>query len=163
MNSVIIYNSKYGSTKQHAQWISEAFDADIFDEHALKNFSDYETVIFGSGVYYGKIKISGYIKKNWEELKDKNIILYSVSGSPSNGDEIKGWYVKSLPESIRSKIKFFSLDGQTVWNDLSLFHKLLVRVIKKRSEDIGQIDKDYIKPIVEYLNGMQEGTESNKL
>lgn len=155
MANVIIYKTKYGSTKQYAQWLQEEIGGDILDDKALKKFNDYNTVIFGSCVYIGNIKIAKYIKKNWEQLKNKNIVLFTVSGATANSKDIKKWYENSLPKNMRKNIKFFSLNGQTIWTDLSPIHKLMVKIIKKRTGDFGKINKEELKPIINFIkNGM---------
>lgn len=62
----VIYKSKYGSTKQYAEWISEALKADLFERGNIKyeNLYKYKTIIFGGGLYASGIIGFDIIKKN---------------------------------------------------------------------------------------------------
>jgi len=56
--TVVVYNSKYGYTKQYAQWLAEELNADMFNGKELKKnmLNDYSTVLFGSSLYAGTNK-----------------------------------------------------------------------------------------------------------
>ena len=54
---LIVYKSKYGATEKYAGWLSQETGFDCVD---VKHFSaadldNYETVIFGSGIYASHI------------------------------------------------------------------------------------------------------------
>ncbi|WP_253199588.1 flavodoxin domain-containing protein [Clostridium gasigenes] len=53
--SVIVYKSKYGSTKVYAQWIAKKLEADIYEVNEVKvdKLLDYNNIIFGGGLYAG--------------------------------------------------------------------------------------------------------------
>ena len=87
---------------------------------AHKKFDHYDTIILGSCVYYGKIKIASYLKKIWDKIKDKKVILYSVSGNSLESNEVKKMYEKGVPEDIAYAVAFLASDeaeyitGQTL-------------------------------------------------
>ena len=73
---VVMYYSKYGSTKRYAEWIASEINGDIYsikkvNQNILEN---YDIIILGSGLYAGKIEginifINNYgIIKNWYYL-----------------------------------------------------------------------------------------------
>jgi flavodoxin len=39
MNGLVVYNSKYGSTKQYAQWIAEALGFDVISVDHVRQSS----------------------------------------------------------------------------------------------------------------------------
>ena len=45
--TVVLYGSKYGSTKQYAEWIAEELNADLLDvnDANLQNIKNYDTII----------------------------------------------------------------------------------------------------------------------
>jgi menaquinone-dependent protoporphyrinogen IX oxidase len=56
--ALVLYFSKYGSTKKYAEWIASELNGDIynikkFNQNSLK---EYDTIILGSGLYAGKIE-----------------------------------------------------------------------------------------------------------
>lgn len=81
--TVVLYYSKYGATKQYAEWIAEELGADLVDARArkpkLRDIKDYDTIIFGGGIYSGGIKGVELITKNWSKgLSQKRVIVFAV-------------------------------------------------------------------------------------
>lgn len=84
--TIVIYKSKYGATKQYAQWIGEALDCRVmdFDQMSKQELTNYDNIIYGGGVQAGGIK--GFDKfKKWirkylwlVEKPEKNIIVFAV-------------------------------------------------------------------------------------
>lgn len=65
MKTIVIYNSQTGFTKRYAEWISEEAGAELLALSDAKNkdFSEYETIIFGSWACAGGINKIGWLKK----------------------------------------------------------------------------------------------------
>ena len=81
--SIVIYTSKRGSTRQYAEWIAEELGADLVDARArklkLRDIKDYDTIIYGGGIYSGGIKGVELITKNWSKgLSQKRVIVFAV-------------------------------------------------------------------------------------
>ena len=53
MKGIIVYKSKYGSTKKYAEWIAEETGYDCVECGKVKTESikEYDTLIFGGGLY----------------------------------------------------------------------------------------------------------------
>ena len=51
----VIYKSKYGSTKQYAEWIAQALDAPLFEASSVNpaQLAEYDVVVYGGGLYAG--------------------------------------------------------------------------------------------------------------
>ena len=73
MNAIVVYKTKYGSTKTYAEWIAEELSADIRDAKTVKadDLLKYDTIIYGGGLYAEVINGVSLITKNYEKLKDK--------------------------------------------------------------------------------------------
>ncbi len=82
MNTVIIYASKYGTTKGYAQKLKDHFACDIYSVQQFKpeDFSKYDTIIYGGRLTAGHIKGLKLIKKNFEAIKQKNLYVF-IRGS----------------------------------------------------------------------------------
>ena len=63
---LVLYKSKYGSTKRYVQWLQQETGCDVFRAEEYKNgdFSEYSTVIFAGGIYAGGIAGLSVLKKN---------------------------------------------------------------------------------------------------
>ena len=79
MRTLILYKTKYGSTKQYSEWLheeipnSEIFSADVFNP---KRLNEFDTVLLGSCIYMGDIKGKRFLTNNWDVLNHKNIYLF---------------------------------------------------------------------------------------
>src|SRR5690554_6143300 len=113
-NIAIVYKSKYGSTKKYAQWIAEETKADIFEcsEIEAKKLMEYDTIIYGGGLYASGIAGISIITKNYEILKDKKIIVFTVGLASTDKEEIFNPILeKNFTKEMRDNIKFFHLRG----------------------------------------------------
>jgi flavodoxin len=88
MKNVVLYASKYQHSFQYAQWISEALGWELIslDDIKRSDIVSYNHVIFGSGVYMGKMN---QIKKVLRWFKDKSIIIYSTAGNLNDEAQIQ--------------------------------------------------------------------------
>ena len=66
MNPIVIYKSKYGSTKAYAEWISEELNCRAIDVKTVKiaDLTEYDTIIYGGGLYAEVIAGITFITKN---------------------------------------------------------------------------------------------------
>ena len=82
MKSLILYTSKYGSTKKIVDYMADQLCADSINliDNTQINLSSYDQVIIGGAIYYGSIHnlISSFIEDNQDELLTKNIALFLV-------------------------------------------------------------------------------------
>ena len=84
MTGIILYKSKYGATKQYADWIAErtGFSCIKTDNADVKKVSGYDVIILGGGIYASGIAGLSFLKKNIGKLKDKKIIVFCCGASP---------------------------------------------------------------------------------
>ena len=111
---LVLYTSKYGSTKQYAEWIGSSLSALVqsLDEAGELALRVAKTMVIGGSVRMGKITCADFILRHWKILKDKRIILFSVSGTPPENPAVQRYFEGSLPADIRSLIRFFPLPGR---------------------------------------------------
>ncbi len=92
MKTLLVYASRYGSTKLIGEWIIErlGFVAEIKDVKEAPDPSAYELIIIGSGVYNEKVlpEINIYIDKYLDVLEEKQVVLYAVCM------DVEGVYLK---------------------------------------------------------------------
>ncbi len=135
MNTIVIYKSKYGSTKTYAQWIAEELGCEVYDAGSVKidDIMKYDTVIYGGGLYAEVIAGVSLITKNIEKLKDKKLIVYTTGITPI---DCRDYYDKLVVEKNFKKgeaesIKIFNFLGKMVVNELSLVHRTAIKSLKK--------------------------------
>lgn len=178
-NAAVIYKSRYGSTKRYAEWIAETLGSDLYEESDIggTGLAGYSTIIFGGGLYASGINGISLITKNYEALKGKNLIVFTVGlASPEDTSIYRPIIEKNIPEEMRGGIKFFHLRGGIDYRELNLVHKgmmaMLKKMVEKKKEEektgedkqmletYGQkvdfSDRGSISPLVEYVLGLGE-------
>ncbi|MGI6169613.1 MAG: flavodoxin [Christensenellales bacterium] len=96
-----------------------------------KKMLGYDCIIFGGRLFATGIDGLSLIKKNFERLVSKRLIVFAAGASlPSETvlNEIKN---NNLSIEQQSCIKVFYLRGGFHYNSLSLFDKLLLSLLKK--------------------------------
>ena len=160
---LIAYRSKYGSTKQYAEWIQQDTKGDLVnvENGDEPDLARYDILIIGGYVRTGKIVIAPFIKDHWSVMNGKEVILFTTSGTPPRHPKMQGIYEKSLPEEIRKEITYFPLPGRISGKDLTLWDKILIaigRIVeqdetlkKDMGKDFDGVNRDNLLPLFEYL------------
>jgi menaquinone-dependent protoporphyrinogen IX oxidase len=163
---LIVYQSKYGSTKQYAEWIHREIPsqmADITNCNALE-FAKYDVIVFGSYIRTGRIVVAPVIIETWNAIKGKKIVLFTTSGTPPEHPNIGKIYNANLPHEITKEIKYFPLHGRMLHMDLSFYDESLVavgRMMEKdetlkrfMTEDFDDVEPENILPVLEYIKAL---------
>lgn len=135
MKAIVLYKSKYGSTKVYAEWIAEELSCKAVDAKQVKidDLAEYDTIIYGGGLYAEIIAGVTLITKNIEVLKDKKLIVYTTGITPLDCREYYDKMVieKNFKGDIASKVKVFNFLGKMVMEELTLVHRTALKTLKK--------------------------------
>lgn len=144
----IIYKSKYGSTKRYAGWIAIRLDADLYEVSDIrpKDLDDYDIIIYGGGLYIGNINGVKFITKNYDRIKNKKIIIFSVGMESDNNDLNNRIIDKNFDKELIKNIKLFNFRGAFDYRQLNLIDKLLMKglrnsISQKSIRDLTEDDK----------------------
>jgi len=74
------------------------------------------------------------IKKNFDKLKDKNVIVFSVGASPAHPEAINDIINNNFTEEMKEKVHFFHLRGGFNYKKLNLIDRVLMYLLKKKIE-----------------------------
>lgn len=175
--AAVIYKTKYGTTKKYAEWISEELGADLyeFDEVNTQILMEYDTILYGGGMYAGGVLgFSSFARKSYESIKDKNIILFGVGASLNKKNAVEAIQKNNMTEEMYWKIKPFFLRGGLDYKRMKKRDKLAMFIMKKiiqakklTDEDslgilgtygktVDFTDKKSIEPIIEYVNAVSK-------
>jgi menaquinone-dependent protoporphyrinogen IX oxidase len=170
MRGVILYKSKYGTTKQYAAWIAKALNADLFDvkDISIAKVNEYDYVVLGGGMYAGSVLGANLINK----MKCKQIVLFTVGlADPATTDyseHIKRMFSNGVPQNV----KIFHFRGGINYNKLSFVHKTMMSMLTKTVQnkyvlsieeklflssygsEIDFSDEKTIKPLIEYIKNI---------
>ncbi len=130
---VVIYKTKYGSAKQYAEWIAEELKCEIYrqENFSAASLDKYDTIIYGGSLYAVGILGISLIKNNYEKLKDKKVIIFSVGISPSNEKTGNDVITNNFTEEMKNKVDYHHLRGAFNYNKLSFLHKIMMWTMKK--------------------------------
>ncbi len=149
MNVVVIYKTKYSSTKEYAMELAKRLNCKAIDIKDVKvnELKQYDTIIFGSYLIAGYIKGIKFLTKNYDKLKDKNIMLFYLGLEDITEEKSYEVILKRNIPIIRDKIKSYYLKGRIRHDKLSLIHKMMMKI------PITKMEKKY----------KQNPTEENKI
>lgn len=134
MKSIVLYRSKYGSTKNYAHWIAEELSCDVKDAKGVSvdEIMDYDTIILGGGLYAEIIAGASLITKNIDKLQDKKLIVFTTGITPMDCREYYDEMVieKNFKAGTKDKVKVFNFPGKMLMSELSLVHKTALKSLK---------------------------------
>lgn len=132
--AVITGKSKYAHTKTYAQWIAAEFGADLFEccKIEANELLNYDIIVYGGGIYKNSIEGISTITKNFDSIKDKTIVVFTLGMECSlTNHEIMPFLEKSFTEEMKEKIHFFHLKGESEHVKNSFMHSQLWSICKK--------------------------------
>ena len=123
MKSIVVYESRYGSTERYAKWIGEELNCKVSKIKGLKDIS-----------------------KNYQKLKNKNLIIYYVGLSIIN-DEMQREIRKNNFQDM-DNIKDFYMRGAFNYENLNIIHKVMMSMFKfilKKQKDMDENTKGMLQ------------------
>ena len=130
----VVYKSIYGTTKIYAKWIADKLNADIFQINQLENniLNNYNTIIFASALYAGKLSAIKYIKKLYNKFyKNKKIYCIVIGlADPNDKDFYNAILDKNFNPLQKENINFYFLRGCIDFQKLKLHHALMMHMLK---------------------------------
>lgn len=173
MNSIVIYKSKYGSTRTYAQWIAEELGCSAMPAGDVKasELERYDTIVYGGGLYAEIINGLSLITKNINALSGKRIAVFTTGITPLDCREYYDKMVveKNFKNGVPENIRIFNFTGKMILSELTPVHRAalvtLKRIMssKKNPTEMERLlidlcdadgdftDREEILPLVEYI------------
>ncbi len=150
----VIFKSKYGSTQKYAKWIADALKADLIPhrhaERALKE-NDYDTFVYGGGLYAYSINGISLVKKHSDKMGKKKLVIFAVGAGgddPKLSEAVKDKNLKALPNH-----DFYLFRGSFDYGRLSMPDKLIMQAFKQMSKSQ---DSQAVKEIIDAFSTPQD-------
>ncbi len=135
MSTIVLYKSKYGSTKQYAEWIAQELGCEVKDAKGVKadELLQYDSIVLGGGLYAEIIAGAVLITKNLEKLKDKKIAIFTTGITPLDCREYYDKMVieKNFKNGLPDNVKVFNYMGKMILSELTPIHKGAIIMLKK--------------------------------
>lgn len=142
--TLVLYASCYGHTERYAKWIAQTLSCDCADASSFPRarFQEYDTILFGGGIYAGKIRGASLLSKNAELLSGKKLVVFAVGlTSPADAAFYGEALNNSFPESLREAVSFYPLRGGVDYEKLRPFHRMIFGMRNKMLQKQGTISE----------------------
>ena len=160
-NIAVVYKSKYGTTKQYAQWIAGALDAVLLEASTVKpsQLTSFDIVVYGGGLYAGGIDGVELVTKNPCE----SLVVFTVGLADPKTTDYSAILDKNFTPEMLSKTKVFHLRGGIDYKKLGLIHKGMMGMmrrltLKKDKSELTEEDHEFLKTYGSKVNFMDEST-----
>ena len=171
-NGIILYQSKYGATKKYVDWLVEEtkFEIIVTSKANINKVKQYDFIILAGGLYASGISGLSFLKKNYNDIKDKKIAIFCVGASPYEEKAFKQICEHNLKNDIKDIPMFY---GRGAWDEEKMTFKdktlckMLQKVVAKQDPKtyepwqkalmsaVGRkcdwTEKKYLQPLLEWI------------
>lgn len=152
LDTLILFSSKYGSTKKSAEYLSEKIKGSVVMNLAENepNIDCFKNIFIGGAVYNGKLtsNIRNFLFKNEETLKDKNLYIWINCVTRLSFDQS---VLKDIPASLKTSAKKIVFASGIVPETVSLYDRIRFISVQKRIAGLPafKIDFDALDSLTE--------------
>lgn len=110
---IVLYASRAGHTARYAKAIADELGYDLRDARKARVglFDRYHTVIYGGGLYRGRIDGVGFIIDNYGYLYDQDLIIFSVGVAPVDDKLVNQVKHMNIPDHVLRNSHYRPLPG----------------------------------------------------
>ena len=154
MNTLILYATKHGATKEIAQRIANSLGGATLHDLKLGSvpaLAGFDCVIIGSSLYAGSIRkeAKAFLSKPIGDLADKKVGLF-LCGMDVNGEN--KYFDLNFPKNILSLAKASGMMGGIYDpQKAGMFERLIMKVVTKKSAYTNTINDEKIKQFAEVM------------
>lgn len=164
--TIVIYKTKYGSTKSYGEWIAQDLGCTVVDAKDVKidDLLQYDTIIYGGGLYAEIINGVSLITKNFDKLSDKKVIIYTTGITPL---DVRAYYdgevlEKNFKNGVPENVKIFNFLGKMKMEELTLVHRAALKSLKKIMS-AKENPSDMIKLLIELCDADGDFSDKNQI
>lgn len=127
MKVLVLYESKYGSTKDCVEYLKNKLNFTVKDvdirKEKVPELQEYDLILIGSPIYMGKIQkdVKNFCDKRLEELLEKKIILFISCTTPSQVDDF--FKNNFSTELLKNSLGQFNFGGELKVEKMSFLDK----------------------------------------
>ena len=133
MEHIIIYGSRYGSTRRYAEKLSEQTGIPAISCKDAPALSDKKTIIYLGGLYAGGVLGLAKTLRSFSLQDGQKLILVTVGladpNEPENRHNIRASLQRQLPTELLDRAKIFHLRGGINYETLSFGHRMVMKLL----------------------------------
>ena len=150
MSKIIVYASRYGSTRRYADKLSELTGVEAVDYSKVKDISAYDKVVYMGSILAGTV--TG-LKKTVSKMKvGQELVIVSVgmidSKDPENVSGIRSIIRQQIPAELYDESRIFHLQGCIDYPNLKLSHRMLMSMMRSMASKKPEIELDAVSRTV---------------
>jgi menaquinone-dependent protoporphyrinogen IX oxidase len=170
MKGAIIYNSKYGSTRQYAEWLAKELGLPLLTPGAMttQEIDSANYLLIGTPVYYGRLQIKNWLRRNVKHLSSKKLFFFIVCGtSPEEKGKLDKIATDNIPVPLLTDGTVHFLPGRVIHQQLTFWHKLMMKLVAQSVKDplkrqalrsdLDGVKKERIEPLLREVNDFRFG------
>ena len=161
----IVCSSKYGHTKQYADWLKEDVDADVIDisKFNITQMLAYKLVIFACGIYGDKLSIMDFVKKNVTAIPTQKTMVMAVGWYTNNSKEATEKLINdNYPQEFKGKVPMYVVNSGLNKKQISKMDSVKLVAAKLAIEKKDGRSNDDINALG-ILNGYSDYTSKDNL
>ena len=171
LKGAVICKSRYGATRQYAEWLSDRLDLPVFDsDEDILQLKNYDYLVIGSSVYVGKMLIKKWLVNHKDEFGNKRLFFFVVCATPgTEKDKQRKIVTDNIPAGIVDDQHIFFLPGRLILRRLSWRDRLILRLgaalekdpRKKAAmrHDMDGMDLQYLDPLIHAARSINDRSQ----
>jgi len=171
MNGIVLYRSKYGATRQYADWIGADLRLPVIDPEMINDqlLAACDFLLIGTSVYLGDLLLKAWLKGNKHRLEHKKLFFFIVCAPTPDVSTHGQIIMDNIPgDLLRPSTDIVFLPGRWIFSQLSrtdgrvLKAKALTETDPAKKEALSQ-DSDAVKKenIAELLEAVRSFNRSS--
>ena len=150
MSKIIVYASRYGSTKRYADKLSELTGVEAVDYSKVKDISAYDKVVYMGSILAGTV--TG-LKKTVSKMKaGQELVIVTVGMlDPKDPETVTGLrsnIKQQIPAELYDESKIFHLHGCIDYPNLNLSHRMLMSMMRSMASKKPESELDAVSRTV---------------
>jgi len=140
MNGIVLYRSRYGATKQYADWIGTALRLPVIDPERVDEqlLATCDFLLIGTPIYTGELLLKAWLKENVLHLRHKKLFFFIVCAPSPDVSKHGQVIMDNLPSPLlRPSTDIFFLPGRWILDDPALKEALSKDSDGVKKENIG--------------------------
>ncbi|MGH0053650.1 MAG: flavodoxin domain-containing protein [Sphaerochaetaceae bacterium] len=157
MKTLIVYATRYGTTRECATLLSEKLQGETvmhdLVKHSQVNLQDFDTIVVGGAIYAGTLhkKVRKFCKVHENELLTKQLALFTCNMEEGEG-EMRQLEKNYPPALVAHAIVKSCFGGQFLFAKMGWFTKKIITKINKSDTDVKKLHYEVIDQFAQTLN-----------
>ncbi|HIS69236.1 MAG TPA: hypothetical protein IAA58_07755 [Candidatus Gallacutalibacter stercoravium] len=183
MSDIILYGSKYGSTRRYAIALSEQTGIPAIEYSHAPALSDKRVIVYLGGLYAGGVLGLAKTLRGLALREEQKLILVTVGladpNEVENKNNIRVAMQRQLPATLFDRAKIYHLRGCIDYQKLSHSHRIVMALlyqslrkapakrqtaenralIETYGKQVDFTDLNALEPIIQEIQGKATGTQ----